>query len=87
VNGQTTINPCCFCGEPSVEEIVLYPAQFEKDKKGKLILKKGEVKGWVCPAHKQSVEAGDGWQERQRAQKAARSKRLKQDQLSLGDAA
>lgn len=87
MDGQTTLNPCCFCAEPSVEEIVLYAAETAIDKKGKKILKKDEVKGWVCPLHKQHVEAGDGWQERQRAAKAARAKALKKDQLTLDDAA
>lgn len=83
---QTTIHPCWFCAEPSIEEIALYPPQFEKVK-GRLELKKNEVKGWVCAFHKQHVEESDGWRERQTAQRAARTKAAKKDQLTLDDAA
>lgn len=83
---QTTIHPCWFCAEPSVEEVELYGPEFDTVK-GRKILKKNAVSGWVCADHKQRLELNDGWRDRQRAARAARSKALKKDQLSLGDAA
>lgn len=86
MKGQTTIHPCWFCEEPAVEEVVVVPSRASTDKTGKRIMTLA-INGWVCPAHKQRLEAEDGWQERERKERAARSAAWKKEQLKLGDAA
>jgi hypothetical protein len=86
VSDQTTIHPCEFCGEASVEEVVLVPSRFTTDKTGKRISTLS-IKGWVCAKHKQHIEDADGWPERERARLAGLAKSLKRSQMKLGDAA
>lgn len=86
MRGQTTIHPCWFCGEPSVEEIELVPPG-PRIKKGDKIIYRAAIRGWVCHEHRQRVEENDGWQAQHRAKLRAVADAAKKDQLSFGDAA
>lgn len=61
MKGQLTVEPCGFCGEPSVTEVVVAP----KDSSGARPLK-----SWVCATHRDAVEMGVGWQGRERGRLA-----------------
>lgn len=75
--------PCWFCGADPVELVTLYPAEFE-NVKGKRILKKNAVHGWVCAVHLRHLEAQEGWQERERERRKQQARELKAAQLGLG---
>lgn len=86
VKGQTTIEPCEFCGEPSVEHVVLAPPVYESQQ-GVKTLKKRAVKAHVCAGHRDSVDRDVGWQERAAAARKQARAELKaaQEEQQLFD--
>lgn len=65
MNHQTTITPCEFCGEPSIQLVTVAPVDSSKTK---------PLKAWVCKTHLDAVNTGEGWQARERKRLAAVSK-------------
>lgn len=68
MKGQTTIEPCAFCGEPSVEERVVIDSY--EDSKGNWIERRTR---WVCAKHAESFERDLGWKDRQARERRERS--------------
>jgi hypothetical protein len=64
---QTTITPCGFCDEPSIQEVIVAPVDSSGTK---------PLKAWVCKTHLDAVNIGEGWQGRERKRKAAMKKEL-----------
>ena len=83
ISGQTTIEPCVFCGEPSTETRVITPSR--EDSKGRLI---AEVKRRVCPEHAAAIERDMGWKEREAQRRSEQRKKFKalQEERPLFDA-
>lgn len=72
MEGQTTIEPCAFCGEPAEEQRVIRDSH--QDSKGRLIAR---VTKWVCAKHAAACDRDMGWKERQAKERAAERRRLK----------
>lgn len=83
IPGQTTIEPCVVCGEPSTETRVITPSS--TDAKGNL---KAEVKGRVCPEHAAAIDRDMGWKERQAKERAEQRRKMRalQETSTLFDA-
>lgn len=90
MKGQTKIEPCGFCGEPSVERLELTPEKREKVK-GESMITKPPVMVDACAQHAQSIRDNRGWQQREyarvRRNDRAAKKRLAETQLQIEDAA
>ena len=83
IPGQTTIEPCVFCGEPSTETRVITPSR--NDSKGRLIAARS---GRVCPEHAAAIERDMGWKEREAKKRSEQRKKMKalQETSKLFDA-
>lgn len=80
MNGQTTIEPCAICGEPSVEQRVIEPGDAQPKFKGSVRIHKMDTLRWLCAKHVASVDRDAKWQERAAARRSAQRKALKKRQ-------
>lgn len=87
MEGQTVVEPCAFCGEPSVAERTVRPVK-EEHRKGVKVIVEPALKAWVCAHHERAIEEGEGWQDRQAAirKKCRDELKARQAEATLFDA-
>jgi hypothetical protein len=83
MDGQTTIEPCAICGEPSEREVEIRPAEMDS---GRQRARKAQdrhvnrmpVKRWLCSTHLKSHDPE--WRDRQAERRAWQRRKLKSAQ-------
>ncbi len=54
--GQTSINPCWWCGEPAEHKVLVTPARYRMVKGAKELAER-EVQAWACGTHSHARQA------------------------------